>query len=425
MSRYLIEYRFFGKEKLEIKKLIWEIDRIFNLRIGHRPIPHVSLAEISTREEERLISDFEELCDKQQIMTFKVKGYGTFDDTQVVFINIEPDENLDAFRWELSKRLREYCSLKPYDLERKFNFHATLAMNLHQDKLDAIKKYIQAKPELEFTHCVMRVTLIKKQKILREYDFLLKRLLSRREAKSRSILSESFARLEKYLEENKLIDTDLGAIPHEEALAENIGEYQGKIPIREPIEEVNAGDVKEGGFSKFLNRFRNKQVPRRIFFISDLHLDHANIIRYCNRPFDSVKQMNDTLVHNWNSTVGKNDAVYFLGDLAYGRGSRKTSYWLNKLNGNIIFVRGGHDRVRGINSYDRLILNHESQRFLLVHNPKDVPSNWQGWVIHGHTHNNKPEYPLVDKQNKTINVSVELLDYKPLSLNGLLELISS
>lgn len=403
MKHYLIEFRFFGKAKHELKDLIWGIDREFRLGYArrHRPVPHITLAgPFYTKYKKRLISDFEELCVKQPIMTFKVKGFGTFDDTQVVFIDIEPDKNLDKFRWELSKKLGDYCNLRPYDLERKFNFHATLAMNLRQDKFDDIKRYIETKPEPEFTHSVMRVTLIKKQKILREYDFFLRRLLKRRPAKSRSILSESFERLEKYLKENKIAGTDIGSLV--------------------PIEEADMGDIKEGILSKVLNKFRKKQI----FFIGDLHLDHANIIKYCNRPFESVDEMNNFIVNNWNKTVRRNDIVYFLGDLAFGRGSRKTDYWLNKLSGNIVFIRGRHDRPRGIKFYDSLILNYESQRFLLVHDPKDVPSNWEGWVIHGHTHNNMPEYPLVNKKNRTINVSVELIKYKPILLEELLKFAS-
>jgi 2'-5' RNA ligase len=91
-------------------------------------------------------------------MTFKVKGYGTFDGTRVVFVDIEPDESLDRFRWELSKKLRQYCNLTRFDLERKFYFHATLAMKLGPRKFEKIKKYIETQPESESTHHVMRVT---------------------------------------------------------------------------------------------------------------------------------------------------------------------------------------------------------------------------------------------------------------------------
>jgi len=55
--------------------------------------------------------DFEELCAKRPIMTFKVKEFGTFDNTRVVYLNIEPNETLDGFRWELSNKLRDYCNL--------------------------------------------------------------------------------------------------------------------------------------------------------------------------------------------------------------------------------------------------------------------------------------------------------------------------
>jgi calcineurin-like phosphoesterase family protein len=389
MTHYLIEFRFFGESKHEIKRLIRELQSTFRLWRRHRAIPHITLVgPLSTRDEGRLISDFEELCTNQPIMNFKVKGYGTFDDSRVVFINIEPDEALDKFRWKLSKRLKDYCRLDSHDLNIDFKFHATLAMHLRQDKFDEVREHIQTRPKPEFPHCVMRVTLLRGQKILREYDFFLERLLSRREAKSRRLLSESFCRLEEYLRENK-IDTD--------------------IDLFAPIEEVDVG------------------TTDRVFFISDTHFDHVNIIRYCNRPFNSVREMNDILVNNWNRTVGKNDVVFFLGDLVVGRRSRPPDYWLPKLRGNIVFIKGRSrhhvDRARGINFYDRLILNHEGQKFLLVHNPKDVPSDWKDWVIHGHTHNNNPEYPLINRKNKTINVSVELLDYKPLSMDGLLKLI--
>jgi len=390
MTHYLIEFRFFGAAKYEFKRLIKEVNRIFRVR-SHRPVPHISLAgPFYTRDEKKLISDFEELCAKQPIMTFNVKGFGTFEENRVVFINIEPDKNLDNFRWELSKRLRDYCNLRPYDLGREFSFHSTIAMKLRRDKFDKVKEYIKTKPEPEFTHCVMRVTLIKNSKILREYDFFLRRSLSRWEAKSSSILSESYKRLEKFCEK-------IGHTEEIMSTEEELGH----------IEEVDVENTLKKGASK-------------IFLISDLHLDHANIIKFCNRPFKSVSEMNDFIVDTWNKTVGKNDIVYFLGDMAYGRGSRKTRFWLEKLNGNIVFIKGYHDRSRYIKFYNNLILNYKEHRFLLIHNPRDALGDWEDWVIHGHTHNNNPEYPFVNKNKKTINVSAELIGYKPILFEELL-----
>lgn len=389
MTSYLIEFRFFGSAKKEIKSLIWDVDHQFNLGKAKRvrPVPHITLVgPFKTRQQRRLVSDFKRLCSEQGIMRFKADGYGIFEDSKVVFINIRPDKALDNFRWELSKTLREYCHLKPYDLKREFKPHATIARKISPRKFEAVKKYVDSKPEPGFDHVVVRATLIKNSRILYEHDFLLKELLNRREAKSRRKLSETY--------------------------------YELRAGIMPP-EEMEMGEIEENIFSKVINRFRK----RRIFFISDLHLDHKRIIDYCKRPFETKKQMNKVIVENWNKTVNENDIVYFLGDMAFGRGSRKTSYWLKRLKGNIIFIIGSHDRSRKIRFYGRLILNYEGRKFLLVHDPKHIPEGWKDWVIHGHKHDNSPEYPLVNKKKKMINVSAELLDYRPWPLEELLKSI--
>ena len=54
------------------------------------------------------------------------------------------------------------------------------------------------------------------------------------------------------------------------------------------------------------------------WFTSDPHFGHANIIRFCDRPFDDVQAMNDALVHRWNAVVQPEDTVYVLGDVALG-----------------------------------------------------------------------------------------------------------
>lgn len=165
-----------------------------------------------------------------------------------------------------------------------------------------------------------------------------------------------------------------------------------------------------------------------IYLIGDLHLDHTNIIQYCNRPFKSVDEMNDTLVKRWNETVGTEDIVYYLGDISYGRGSRDGSWWWQKLNGKKTLIKGNHDRkysIKGITPVYRWhIVELGGIKFLLVHSPTYDKPEWDGWIIHGHHHNNYPEsYPLVNKENKTINVSVEVLDYYPLPLDKLLTLL--
>ena len=56
----------------------------------------------------------------------------------------------------------------------------------------------------------------------------------------------------------------------------------------------------------------------KVFFTSDTHFYHGNIIRFCNRPFKSVEMMNETIISNWNNTVGQDDIVFHLGDFCLG-----------------------------------------------------------------------------------------------------------
>lgn len=80
-----------------------------------------------------------------------------------------------------------------------------------------------------------------------------------------------------------------------------------------------------------------------IFFTSDTHFGHKNIIRYSDRPFRDVTHMNEMLVHNWNSVVTPADTVYHLGDVALGPIWESLEY-INRLNGRKVLVTGNHDR---------------------------------------------------------------------------------
>lgn len=82
-----------------------------------------------------------------------------------------------------------------------------------------------------------------------------------------------------------------------------------------------------------------------IFFTSDLHFGHNNIMRFCNRPWKSVEEMDEGLIKNWNSVVGKDDIVFNLGDFAFAPNWRWKEL-LEKLNGHHYLVLGNHDVQR-------------------------------------------------------------------------------
>ncbi|GAB6285060.1 MAG: hypothetical protein STSR0009_12610 [Methanoregula sp.] len=162
-----------------------------------------------------------------------------------------------------------------------------------------------------------------------------------------------------------------------------------------------------------------------IYLISDMHLGHANIIRYCSRPFvfSDVGEMDQVLIQNWNSTISPHDAVYYLGDLRYGRNAQTAEHYRDQLNGNITFVTGNHDKKESF-AVPTVELEYANLRFLLVHDPADVPPAFDGWVIHGHHHNNDlRHYPFIHFTNRRINVSAEVLGYCPVGMGELARII--
>lgn len=155
-----------------------------------------------------------------------------------------------------------------------------------------------------------------------------------------------------------------------------------------------------------------------IFVISDLHLNHSKILRHCHRPYRTLRQMNSDLVRRWNSVVGEHDTVYHLGDFSIRGGPGR---WIRQLNGRKIFIRGNHDSVF-LRTKQHSSLEYKGYRFYLVHDPRDAPLSWVGWIIHGHTHNKIPRYPFINGEARTINVSCECTGYAPVSLDTLISL---
>ena len=83
-------------------------------------------------------------------------------------------------------------------------------------------------------------------------------------------------------------------------------------------------------------------LKNNIFFTSDTHFGHANIIKYAHRPYTDVDEMNKALIDNWNSVVKPNDIVFHLGDFMFGNINRFWEY-RSRLNGKIYLVHGNHD----------------------------------------------------------------------------------
>lgn len=79
-----------------------------------------------------------------------------------------------------------------------------------------------------------------------------------------------------------------------------------------------------------------------LFFTSDTHFNHANIMHFTGRPFSTIEEHDAELIRRWNETVSPTDTVFHLGDFCFG-GAPKWKELRQQLNGHIVLIRGNHD----------------------------------------------------------------------------------
>ena len=153
------------------------------------------------------------------------------------------------------------------------------------------------------------------------------------------------------------------------------------------------------------------------YFISDLHFGHENMA--IKRGFSCADEMNEYIIKSWNSVVHKKDTVYCLGDITM---ESATFYPLiSRLNGYINVILGNHDRrqhtfklLEYVNSVTGMI-NYKKE-FILTHcpiHPCELEYRFKH-NIHGHVHENSLD------DNRYINVSCEVINYTPKTLEELL-----
>lgn len=152
-----------------------------------------------------------------------------------------------------------------------------------------------------------------------------------------------------------------------------------------------------------------------VWFTADSHFSHRNIIKYCNRPFSSVAEMDETMIANWNDRVSQHDTVYHLGDFMFGKNQLRI---LQRLNGRKHLILGNHDR--DVSLADGWIwINHyaevtcSKQHIVLFHYAMKVwnRSYYGSWHLFGHSHGTLPD----DSNSLSFDVGVDCHDFKPLS----------
>lgn len=181
-----------------------------------------------------------------------------------------------------------------------------------------------------------------------------------------------------------------------------------------------------------------------IYYISDTHFGHANIINFDNRPYKDVNEMDEALINNWNNVVSNEDTVYILGDFCWLKEDKWIEY-LNQLKGKKQLIRGNHDlknmstalksKFEDIKDYKEITDN--GRHVIMCHYPilcYKSSYDSKAWMLHGHTHITR-EQDFVESWTKeligtrisnsdswghVINVGCMLHDYTPMTLDNLI-----
>lgn len=151
-----------------------------------------------------------------------------------------------------------------------------------------------------------------------------------------------------------------------------------------------------------------------IFFTSDHHFWHNNIIRYCKRPYNDVEEMNSDFIYKWNSKITKNDIVYHLGDFAFNIPWRIRDL-LRILNGSKkILIKGNHDKYSKKSAVEVVGWTEvhgqlQFEEFMLSHRPN---YGYKTKLLCGHVH----QYWKFNDQGNILNVGVDIWNGYPLEL---------
>ena len=168
-----------------------------------------------------------------------------------------------------------------------------------------------------------------------------------------------------------------------------------------------------------------------IYFISDTHFGHKNIIKMCNRPFESIEEMDETLIKNWNNKVNGSDTVYIIGDMFYR--SDNVQQILQRLKGKKRLIIGNHDgswmtkldAAKYFASIDNYLeVSIDNHLVVMCHNPLLTWKHQKkSYMIHGHIHIDTQAdfWPLIAVRENLLNAGADINGFAPVSLSELIE----
>lgn len=179
----------------------------------------------------------------------------------------------------------------------------------------------------------------------------------------------------------------------------------------------------------------------KIFYIADTHFGHEYVIKFDNRPFENVEEMNQKMLENWNKAVGKQDLVYILGDFMWKFQDSDFDF-VKQLNGNKRLIKGNHDKThstrfknlfQSIDYYEKV--NDNGRNVIVSHYPMlsyDGSFMGRNYHLHGHVHTTKEAKMILDfiAKNKSeempfkiynVGAMMPYMNYTPRTLDEILE----
>lgn len=166
-----------------------------------------------------------------------------------------------------------------------------------------------------------------------------------------------------------------------------------------------------------------------IYFTSDEHYYHHNILRYSNRPFSSLSEMHDILLENHNKIVKNTDVTFHLGDYTFEKDCDKVHNFIKKFNGNHVFITGSHDywqkeysRKYKENFRDIREVKYNDITIVICHYcmtswPK---SHYGSWHLFGHHHGN-----MTYNVGKSYDIGVDCNNFRPISFDEIVEIMKN
>lgn len=201
MTGFLVEFRLHGYARAYAKNLVYDVAKRFRVKgvTKGRAVPHITLYGPSkTDNMKRIVSEVEKIGRNYTLVPFKIKGFGCThsSENRVIYLDITPSLELEELRQDLAQRLSKISTHQPWDTKGKYLFHSTIAFKDIDKKFSRMWPYIKAMEEPNINQHLLRITVVgAHRRILCEYDLVLKRMLNRREALSKTWWRKTINRL--------------------------------------------------------------------------------------------------------------------------------------------------------------------------------------------------------------------------------------